>query len=406
RLGAHLWQATKNDEVRRVTEETIDWAVRELRSPEGGFYSSFDADSEGHEGKFYVWTAEEINAVLGGDAAVMREYWGVTERGNFEDRNILSVVGDARTLAARHHLSAQAFAEIVARSKAALYAVRKVRVWPGLDDKILASWNGLMVRGIAEAARAFDNDAYRKVAVESAEFLFTKLQRDGRVLRSYKNGTARIAGYLEDHASLGLASIAVYELTFDATWLARAREIGDAMVKWFWSDEAGAFYDTASDHEQLITRPREISDNAMPSGTSLAVELLLRLAELFDDAPARQRATYVAETLAPSMARFPTAFGHLLGSADMIVNGAVEVAIAGDPASADFVALERAAGEQYVPSLVLAGGEAPSGIALLAGREMRSGRAAAYVCRNYACNEPAASAEMLAAQLAALGAQR
>jgi uncharacterized protein YyaL (SSP411 family) len=405
RLGAHLWQATKDDEVRRVTEETIDWAVREMRSPEGGFYSSLDADSEGHEGKFYVWTAAEIDAVLGENAGMMKSYWGVSEGGNFEDRNILSVVGDARTLAARHQLSARAFNETVARSKAALYAIRKDRVWPGLDDKILASWNGLMVRGIAEAARAFGSEVYRDVAVTSAEFLFDKLQRDGRVLRSYKNGSARLGGYLEDYASLGLAAIAVYELTFDVAWLERAREIGAATVKWFWSDETGAFYDTASDHEQLITRPREIPDNAVPSGTSLAVELLLRLAELFDDAPARRRATYVAETLAPSMARFPTAFGHLLGSADMIVNGAVEVAIAGERASADFGALERAAGEQYVPSLVLAGGET-AGIALLAGREMRDGRAAAYVCRNYACDEPATSAEMLVAQLAAIGAQR
>jgi hypothetical protein len=402
RLGAHLWQATKDDEVRRVTEETIDWAMREMRSPDGGFYSSLDADSEGHEGKFYVWTAGEIDAVLGDDAAVMRSYWGVSEGGNFEDRNILSVVGDARALAARNGISERELDDVIARSKTALYAVRKARVWPGLDDKILASWNGLMVRGIAEAARAFGNVGYREIAVSSGEFLFARLRRDGRVFRSYKNGEARIAGYLEDYASLGLAAVAVYELTFDAAWLDRAREMSVAIVEWFWSEEAGAFYDTASDHEQLITRPREIPDNAVPSGTSLAVELLLRVAELFDDPDARRRGTYVAETLAPSMARFPTAFGHLLGSADMIVNGAVEVAIVGDRSSADFAALERAAAEEYVPSLVVAGGEVGSSIALLVGREARDGRATAYVCRNYSCDKPATSAEMLMTQLGEL----
>ncbi|HEY4218922.1 MAG TPA: thioredoxin domain-containing protein [Gemmatimonadaceae bacterium] len=406
RLGAQLWQATKDEEVRRVTEETIDWAVREMRSPEGGFYSAYDADSEGHEGKFYVWSTDEFDAILGDDAPVMRDYWQVTAGGNFEDHNILSVAADTRAIAARHQLSERALAEIVTRSKAALYAVRKARVWPGLDDKMLASWNGLMVRGIAEAARAFGSDEYRGVAVAGAEFLFTKLYRDGRVFRSYKQGSARIAGYLEDYASLGLAALSLYELTFDRQWLDRARELGVASVRWFWSDETGAFYDTASDHETLITRPRDIPDNAVPSGTSLVAELLLRLSELLDDADARRRATYVVESLAPSMARFPTAFGNLLGSADMIVHGAVELAIVGDPHAADFMSLERIAAETYVPSLVAAGGAATTDVALLADRTMRDGRATAYVCRGYACDEPATSGEMLATQLSVAARQR
>jgi uncharacterized protein YyaL (SSP411 family) len=257
-----------------------------------------------------------------------------------------------------------------------------------------------MVRGIAEAARAFGDTGYRDAAVSGAEFLFTKLYREGRVFRSYKHGSARIAGYLEDYASLGLAALAVYELTFDREWLERAREMGAAIVRWFWSNDTGAFYDTASDHETLITRPRDIPDNAMPSGTSLAVELLLRLAELFDDAEARRRATYVVESLAQSMTRFPTAFGNLLGSADMIVHGAVELAIVGAVGSPDFTALERTAAESYVPSLVIAGGEPAAEVALLAGRTARDGRATAYVCRGYTCDEPATSGEMLAEQLA------
>ena len=401
RLGAHLWQATQDADVRRVVEETIDWAVLEMRAPEGGFYSSFDADSEGHEGKFYVWSVEELDEILGPDAPVMRAYWGVTSDGNFEGRNILFVKGERRALAARLSLSEDRLEHIVARAKTALYAVRRHRVWPGRDDKILASWNGLMVRGIAEAARAFGNERYRAVAVEGARFLFDHLVSDGRVLRSYKDGRARIAGYLEDHASLGLAALAIYELTFDAEWLDRARVLGSAVVRWFWDDETGAFYDTASDHEALIIRPRDISDNATPSGTSLAVELLFRLGELFDDGDARRRATYVVESLAPAMARYPSAFGHLLGCADMSINGAVELAIVGDPASDDFRRLERTAAERYVPSLVVAGGvpRVDRDVALLLGREARGGRATAYVCRNYTCEEPATTRAQLDEQL-------
>jgi hypothetical protein len=401
RLGAHLWQATHDAEVRRVVEETIDWAIREMRSDDGGFYSSFDADSEGHEGKFYVWSAEELDQILGPDAPVVRAFWGVTTDGNFEGRNILFVKGDQRALAARMSVSDHQLELIVRRAKTALYAARRHRVWPGRDDKILASWNGLMVRGIAEAARAFGNERYRETAIGSAAFLFEHLVRDGRVLRSYKDGRARIAGYLEDHAALGLAALSVYELTFDDTWLDRAHQLGDAVVRWFWDDDTGAFYDTASDHEQLITRPREISDNATPSGTSLAAELLIRLAELYNDADARRRATYVVESLAPAIGRYPLAFGNILGCADMLINGAIEVAIVGDPASDDFRALGRVVAERYLPSLVLAGGAPRSddSIALLSARDAREGRPTAYVCRNYTCEEPAATRALLDEQL-------
>jgi len=404
RLGAHLWQATGGGdaEVRRVVEETIDWAVREMRAPDGGFYSSYDADSEGHEGKFYLWDADALNAALGADAPIMRAYWGVSDGGNFEGRSILFVAArDKRALARRFSISVDQLDEIVARSKRTLYDVRKQRVWPGLDDKVLASWNGLMVRGIAEAARAFGNDEYAQVAIEGGEFLFGKMVREGRVLRTYKSGRARIAGYLEDHASLALAALSLYELTFDETWLARARELGESIVRLFWDDDVNAFFDTASDHEQLVVRPRDVTDNATPSGTSLAAELLARLAELHHDVDARRRATWIIETQIQTMQRYPSAFGHALGAADMLVHGAVELAIVGDPTAEDFKTLDRAAAARYVPSLVIAGGRASpeSGIALLAGREAREGRATAYVCRSYTCEAPATSVELLVEQL-------
>ncbi len=390
RLGAHLWQATGDEEVRRVTEETIDWALREMRAPGGGFYSSYDADSEGHEGKFYVWSLDEFRSVAGADADAMAEYWGVTAGGNFEGANILSVVGDRHTVAST-----------IEQVRHRMYDARAKRVWPGLDDKVLTAWNAWMVRGVAEAARAFDRADYREAAIGAATFLFESMVRDGRVRRSYKAGEARIVGYLEDYASLGLAAIAVYELTFDRVWLDRARDMERTIVRWFWDDASGAFYDTAADHETLITRPRDVTDNATPSGTSLAVELLLRIAELFDDREARRRATYVLETLAPAMARYPSAFGHMLGNADMLLNGAIEVALVGSPGTEDFRALERVVAGEFLPSLVLAGG-APGeseDVALLRGRDRVDGRATAFVCRNYACELPAASAAMLGEQL-------
>jgi len=405
RLGAHLWQATGDGDIRRVVEETIDWAVREMRAPDGGFYSSYDADSEGHEGKFYLWDADALNAALGADAPIMRAYWGVSDGGNFEGRNILFVAArDKRALARRFSISVDQLDEIVARSKRTLYDIRKQRIWPGLDDKVLASWNGLMVRGIAEAARAFGNDEYAQVAIESGEFLFGEMVREGRVLRTYKAGRARIAGYLEDHASLALAALSLYELTFDETWLARARELGESIVRLFWDDDVNAFFDTASDHEQLVVRPRDVTDNATPSGTSLAAELLARLAELHHDVDARRRATWIIETQMQTMQRYPSAFGHALAVADMLVHGAVELAIVGDPAAADFRALERVAAERYVPSLVLAGGlpERGAEVALLADRPAREGRATAYVCREYACEAPVTDAMALGAQLDAL----
>jgi uncharacterized protein YyaL (SSP411 family) len=403
RLGTHLWQATKDAEVRRVTEETVDWALREMRSADGGFYSSYDADSEGHEGKFYVWSAREFDALLGDDAPMMRAYWGVTDDGNFEGETILSAVMERRTLAARFRVTEQTVDAAVARARQKLYDARRRRVWPGLDDKVLASWNGLMVRGIAEAARAFDRQDYRDAALASGALLFGTMTSDGRVFRSYKNGEARLAGYLEDHGALALAAIALYELTFDSIWLDRARELAESVVRWFWDDETGAFFDTASDHERLITRPRDVADNATPSGTSLAVELLLRIGDLFDDAEARRRATHVIESLAPAIARYPTAFGHMLGNADIVINGAIEVALVGEPSGADFRALRDVLAGEYVPSLVLAGGSstASGGVALLRDRVSRDGQATAYVCRHYACDAPTSDPRTLVDQLAA-----
>jgi uncharacterized protein len=400
RLGASLWQATRDDEVRRVTEETLGWLAREMTSPEGGFYSSLDADSEGHEGRYYVWDSGELDSLLGEDAALLKIFWGVTTEGNFEGRNILFVPHDPEAVAKAQGVTAHELRTAVERAQRILYDAREKRVRPGLDDKILAAWNGLMLRGVAEAARAFGDSDLRALAMRNGEFLFRELVRDDRVFRSYKGGSARIDGFLEDYAAIALGALAVYELTFDRMWLERARRLADAILARFWDDGAQALFDTASDAEQLVTRPRDVTDNATPSGTSLAIELLLKLGDVLGIAEYSERGRYLLETIAEPMARHPTAFGHALGAADLAVRGAIEVAIAGDGSDERFRALARVVAERYLPSLVLAGGSATEGIALLEGRGGEE--PTAYVCRAYACDAPTSDVATLASQLEAI----
>jgi hypothetical protein len=401
RFGTHLWQATSNEEIRRVTIETVEWLAREMTSPEGGWYSSLDADSEGHEGKFYVWSEEEIDAALGADARVFKQYYGVSRGGNFEGKNILFVAADPAVASARLGMDPHEMEQLLLRSRKALYDLRAQRVWPGRDEKILASWNGLMLRGVATAARVLERKDFAELAIRNANFLVDKMVRGGRVSRTHKEGQTRLAGYLEDHAAVALGLLAVYELTFDEGWLERAKEIADAMIQWFWDDSIGAFYDTARDAEQLITRPREVTDNAIPSGTSLAVDLLLQLAELRHDAELRRRAVFVIESLAEPMTKYPSGFGHLLGCADMEIFGAIEVALMGDVADPAFRALERALVSQYVPSLVLAAGSPgrETSVSLLADRPLLNGVPTAYVCRGYTCDAPTTNPKTLSEQL-------
>jgi len=285
--------------------------------------------------------------------------------------------------------------------KQRLYDVRERRIWPARDEKVLASWNGLMLRAMAEGARVFGSADYASAALRNGEFLWREMVRDGRVYRTHTRGETRIPGFLEDQASVALGFLALHQLTFDRTWFDRARELAGVCVAKFRDETTGDFYDTAADAEALVTRPRDITDNATPAGSSLAVELLLLMAELTGDVPSREQAFHVLDSAAEPMARYATMFGHLLGAADLAVNGGVEVALAGDPGAEDHRVLARAVAARYVPSLVLAGGQgaAVRGLALMDSREAVGGRATAYVCRHYACGVPTTDAAALDAQL-------
>ena len=395
RLGIHLWQARGEPEVRRIAEETLGWVMREMTDASGGWYSSLDADSEHEEGKFYVWSAEELRVLLGADAVPAMAYFGVSDQGNFEGLNILTADGADKPNSVRGD------SDVLTRVKQLLYAVRSKRIWPARDEKILASWNGLLLRAMAEGARVFGDAAMHSSAIANGEFLVREMVRGGRVFRTHTRGETRIPGFLEDHAAVGLGFLALYQLTFERVWFDRAAELAETCVTHFWNDALGAFFDTADDHEKLVTRPRDIMDNAVPSGTSMAVELLLIVADLTGDSAMRTRASFVLDSLAEPMTRYPTMFGHALGAADMAVNGAIEVAIAGDPAADDFSALTSEVARHYLPSLVMAGGagDAARGLALMDGRAVIDGGATGYVCRNSVCELPATDVAAFAVQL-------
>ncbi len=401
RLAVHLWQATGDAEARRIAEETFAWVRREMTDPSGGWYASLDADSEGHEGRFYLWGFSEFATLLGEDAEVAALHWGVSPGGNFEGVNILHVAVSIEDVATKLGRPVTEVLAALRRARQVLFAKRAPRERPARDEKVLASWNGLMLRAMAEGARAFDDPVLRDSALQAGEFLRREMVVDGRVRRSWRDGVSRIQGFLEDHAAVALGFLALYQLTSERRWLDAAVALHEVCVRDYWSDDAGAFFDTAHDAEPLVTRPRDVTDNAIPSGTSLAVELQLLVAEYVGDASARRRGEYVLATMAQPMQRSPLAFGHLLGAADLSVNGAVQLAIAGAPGAERFATLARAAAGVYVPSLVLAGGEgaAVAGLPLMAERRAEGGSALAFVCRGYACQLPTDSPTTLVQQL-------
>ena len=382
RAYLHAWLLTGEEAFARVCRETLDWALLELRQEEGGFASALDADSEGVEGRFYVWTLDQVREALGNElAATAIEHFGMTEEGNFEGANI--------------PVRATPDPERRDEIRAGLYAARARRVWPGLDDKRLTSWNALMISALADAGAVFDEPRYRDAAVACAEFLDTRMHDDeGRLLRSFNRGQAKLRGYLEDHAFLLEALLTLYEATFDPRWFERARELADTLLEHFADRENGGFFSTADDHEALIARRKDLDDSPIPSGQSAACFGLLRLAALTGEHRYEEAALGVIRLLHKIAPEHPVGFGHLLQAIDFHLAPVKEVALVGD----GIEALERVVRDRFRPHLVLAGGRA-DGVPLLAGREPVDGRAAAYVCEHFTCRRPVTEPDELAALL-------
>jgi len=404
RLYLHGWLATDDGDYRRIAQETLDYILREMTHASGGFFSAQDADSEGVEGKFFVWTPDEITAALD-DPELTRAalaYWGVDKGPNFEGHSILYVPREPSETAEALGVTEERLEELIAAARTRLYAVREKRVHPGLDDKVLASWNGLALAAFAEAGRALDRSDYIAAAVRNAEFI-TREMRDGeRLLRSWKDGQAKIKGYLEDYAMAGVGLLALYEATFDRRWLDESRRLAEQALQLFWDEEAGIFYDTGTDQETLVVRPRNLFDNAVPCGTSVAVEWLLKLGVFFGDERYEQVGLKALRPMADLMTRYPSGFGRYLAALDFHLGPVAEVALVwpsgGAPGS-----LAAAAFEGYRPNRLVAGAAvgspAAQGLPLLADRTVVDGKATAYVCRRYVCQLPVTDATALAAQL-------
>ncbi len=399
RVYLHAWQVTGDPFFRRIAEEIYDYILREMTSPEGGFYSTTDADSEGEEGKFFVWSIEEVRALLGADANIAIEYWGMSPRGNFEGRSILYVPNDDAVAAARLNLTVEELRSRLQAIRDRLFAARSQRVPPALDDKILTAWNGMMLASLAEAARVLKRPDYREAAERNADFLLSQLRTpSGRLLRVYKDGQARINGYLEDYANLIDGLLELYQTTFEPRWFLEARRLTDLTLEHFPAPDGG-FFDTSDDHEALIVRPRNLQDNATPSGNAMMARQLVRLAAYTGEARYEQVARGTLGLLTEAMRRYPQAFGEALSAADMLVAGLDEAAVIGDPADARTAALLDVIQQPYRPNLIAAAaerdvdGEHP--IPLLSYRTCRDGAPTAYVCRHFVCANPVTEPEAL-----------
>jgi uncharacterized protein YyaL (SSP411 family) len=416
RVYLHAWQVTEEPFYRTITEEILDYVVREMTCvgasasantsqmsprrhlpdrPSGytdemiGFYSTQDADSEGEEGKFFVWTPAEIREVLGDRADAFMAAYGVTERGNFEGKNILSLVGSLEDR------------EALAEAREKLFAAREERVHPDRDDKVLTSWNGLMLAAFAEAGRVLERQDYLQVAEGNAAFLLSELRRpDGRLWHTWKDDQARFNGYLEDYSYLIEGLLELYQATFEPRWYQAAHELAELMIAHFRDPNAG-FFDTSDDHEDLIVRPKELQDSAVPSGNSITATVLLRLAGLAVEATYIDLARGSLSTLQPLMSRHPLGFAQWLIALDYALARPREIAIVGEAEAEDTQALLDVIMAGYSPHQVVAFGPAGEAepIPLLDGRDMIDGRAAAYVCVDFSCKAPVVDPEALRALL-------
>jgi uncharacterized protein YyaL (SSP411 family) len=426
RVYLHAWQVTGEPFYRIITEEVLDYVAREMTGPEGGFYSTQDADSEGEEGKFFVWTPAEIRSLLGQEADTFMEAYGVTTAGNFEGRNILEFVG---------HVSQRTE---LAEARRKLFEARQQRVHPGRDEKVLTSWNGLMLAAFAEAARVLAPstpplappplwggsgggestsplsqdwergargvraEVYRRVAERNADFLLRELRRpNGRLWHTWKAREAKINGYLEDYAHLVVGLLELYQTTFEPRWYLAACELAEVMIEHF-SAPDGGFFDTSDDHEELITRPRELQDNAVPSGSAVAALVLSRLAGLALKPRYAELARRSLAQVQPLLARYPLGFGQWLIALDYVLSHPREIVIVGDPRAADTRTLLDVCTSGYRPHQILALGvpdSEESVVPLLQNRNQIEGRATAYVCIDFACRSPVTDPAALRALL-------
>jgi uncharacterized protein len=406
RVYLHHYQLTQDESARRIAEGILDYVVREMTDANGGFYSTQDADSDGEEGKFFVWSPDEIASVLDqADRALFSSYYDVTERGNFEGKNILNVTQTIEAVAKTAKVSPEHLRQSLDLSRRKLFALREERVKPDRDEKILTAWNGMMLASFAEAAAILDRKDYLEIARRNARFLLDHLRRNGLLLRTYKNAIAKLNAYLEDYAFLSDGLLTLYEATGELEWFEATLSVANKMIEEFWDDQDGGFFYTGKSHQSLIVRAKDYFDNATPSGNSVAAEVMLRLAALTNNDDYRRRAVTILRLIADSLRRYPSGFGRALCALDFYLGSPKEIAIIGDSDLPQTRLLRKSVWQPYVPNKVVAqavpGDDRSSElIPLLRDRPLLNDLPTAYVCEHFTCSEPVTDPEKLIRQLA------
>ena len=400
RLYLHVYQLTGQPFYRRIVEETLGYVAREMTYPDGGFYSAQDADSEGEEGKFFLWTPAEIKAVLGqtqGD--LFCQAYDVTPTGNFEGKSILNVPLALDQLATKMKVNPPELAETLQQSRAKLFAAREKRARPARDEKIITAWNGLMLAALAEAGRVLHRSDYITLATRNAEFVLSTMMKDGRLFRTWAAGagSARLMGYLEDYAFYADGLLALYQTTFDPRWFQTACHLMDVALAHF-QDEQGGFFDTADDHEKLILRPKNLQDNAIPCGGSMAARVLLMLAAYTGQADYAAPANKSLVAMQGLLTQHPGAFMHWLGTLELALTPLQEIAIIGPLTHETTQQMLNLVQTPYRPKQVVAVAEADKLAGqpeLVTGRPAKNGQPTAYVCQNFACQQPVTTIQAL-----------
>jgi uncharacterized protein YyaL (SSP411 family) len=403
RVYVRAWQVTKIDRYRRIASETAAYLLREMQHPSGGFFSSQDADSEGVEGKFFVWSWDEL-VDAGGEAVAT--LLGATPQGNWEGSNVLWLPLPLEAVAAEHGMDPGSLERDLDAVRARLFELREVRVHPATDDKVLAGWNAMAISAFAEAGRAFGEPALVDAAVRACDFVLEHLRDDrGRLLRSWREGTAQIPAYADDHALMAEACLTLYETTFELRYFREARAFGDELLRLFWDRERGGFFQTGSDAEALVVRPKELYDNAVPSGNSAAADVFQRLALLTGESEYERAGVSALRLVREPMAQAPNGFGAALCALDLYLSAAREVAIVGDPEDDRTRALAaEVTSARFLPNHVLTvsppgDGDAFEAVELLKDRVQIDDAPTAYVCEHFVCKLPVTDAGALVSQL-------
>ena len=396
RIYAHAYKITGEPLFKSVVDESLTYLLREMLQPEGGFYSTQDADSEGEEGKFFVWTEGEVMGILGeDDGAIFCRIYDVSEAGNFEDKNILHPILTLDQASRYFRKKSSEIERIIAKAKQKLFGEREKRIKPFRDEKIITAWNGLMLSGLAEAIKISPQPLFIDAAKRTIDFIFAKCFRDGLLLHSYKDGQAKLLGFLDDYAFTAIGLLDIYEALFDTSALERAIALGGIMLRDFWDEKGGGFFSTGVSHEKLISRAKPIFDASIPSGNAMATQLLLRLYHMTGDDRYNQHAERVLRSYYDAMESQPFGFAHLLCALDFYLEKAKEVVVVGERGEPRVDELLMKIHSVYQPNMTiqLASPSEPleNRSPLLRGKSQVGGNPTVYVCQNYSCSAPATS---------------